>query len=133
LTLKSQQMNIKKAKKGPAYKYDAALRRKIVEELLSGTILISHLQKKYNIGGCGTIMRWVKEFQDEDQNLLSSGMEKPQDKNSDANKEKTFQDLEAELKLARLKIIALETMIDVAEEQLNIEIRKKSGTKPSSE
>ena len=31
--------------------------------------------------------------------------------------------------LAKLKIIGLETLIDVAEEQLNIEIRKKPGTK----
>lgn len=126
-------MNIKRAKNGPPRKFDTTTRRKIVKELLSGTILVSHLQKKYNIGGCGTIMRWVKEFENEDQNLLSSGMEEPQDKNSEANKDKIFQDLEAELKLAKLKIIALETMIDVAEEQLNIEIRKKSGTKPSSE
>jgi hypothetical protein len=78
-------------------------------------------------------MRWVKEYQNEGQNLLSSGMEKSQDKSSDGNTERTFQELEAELKLAKLKIIALETMIDVAEEQLNIEIRKKSGTKPFSE
>ena len=126
-------MNIKKGKKGPPRKFEATTRRKIVEELLSGTISLSELRKKYNIGGHETIMRWVKEYQSEDHNLLSSGMETPNDKSSDVNTEKTFQDLEAELKLARLKIIALETMIDVAEEQLNIEIRKKSGTKPSSE
>lgn len=133
MTLKSQQMNIKTRKGGPPRKYDASLRRKIVEELLSGTILISQLQKKYNVGGCGTIMRWAKEFQKEDQNLLSSDMGNSQNKKSDPVTETTSRNLEAELKLAKLKIIALETMIDVAEEQLNIEIRKKSGTKPSSE
>lgn len=41
--------------------------------------------------------------------------------------------LEEELRLAKLKIICLETMIDVAEETLQIEIRKKAGTKPSGE
>lgn len=125
-------MNIKKGKKGPPRKFDATTRRKIVTELLSGLFSLSELKRKYSIGGHDTIMRWVKECQDEDHNLLSSDMEKPQDKNSNGN-EQSLQDLEAELKLAKLKIIALETMIDVAEEQLNIEIRKKSGTKPSSE
>ncbi len=37
------------------------------------------------------------------------------------------------LQEAQLKIMALNTMIDVAEEQLKIDIRKKSGAKPSSE
>lgn len=125
-------MNIKRVKNGPPRKFDATTRRKIVEELLSGTILISHLQKKYNIGGCGTIMRWVKEFQTEDQNLVSSVVENAKEKANRSN-EKSTRDLEAELKLAKLKITALETMIDIAEEQFKIEIRKKSGTKPSSE
>jgi transposase len=35
------------------------------------------------------------------------------------------------LELATLKVAALETLIDVAEDQLNIDIRKKSGTKQS--
>ncbi|MGK6353578.1 helix-turn-helix domain-containing protein, partial [Parapedobacter sp. DT-150] len=39
--------------------------------------------------------------------------------------------LERELAEARLKIRALETMIDIAEEQLKIDIRKKSGAKQS--
>ena len=125
-------MNIKTRKGGPPRKYDTAVRRKIVEELLSGTILVSQLQKKYNVGGCGTIMRWVKEFQEEDQNLLSSNVENPKEK-SNSSSEKPSKDLETELKLAKAKIAALETMIDIAEEQFKIEIRKKSGTKPSSE
>jgi len=39
--------------------------------------------------------------------------------------------LKAALKEADLKIKALDTMIDVAEEQLKINIRKKSGAKQS--
>jgi hypothetical protein len=39
--------------------------------------------------------------------------------------------LEQQLAEAQLKIRALETMIDIAEEQLKIDIRKKSGAKQS--
>ena len=40
--------------------------------------------------------------------------------------------LQKALEEAELKIKALNTLIDVAEEQLKIDIRKKSGTKQSS-
>ena len=42
---------------------------------------------------------------------------------------KRMRELEKQLEDAQMKTIALETMIDIAEEQLKIVIRKKSGTK----
>ena len=41
--------------------------------------------------------------------------------------------LDEELRLAKLKIICLETMIDLAEKNLQIDIRKKPGAKPAGE
>lgn len=43
-----------------------------------------------------------------------------------------IEQLRKELEEARLKIVALETMIDVAEKELNLDIRKKSGIKRSN-
>jgi transposase-like protein len=123
----------KNRKEGRPFKYEPSFRRKVALEYLSGEFSYNALMRKYQFKGDGNIKRWIKEYQKQEQELLTSGMEKPQDKKFDPTTEKTFQDLEAELKLARLKIIALETMIDVAEEQLHIDIRKKPGTKPSSE
>ena len=40
-----------------------------------------------------------------------------------------FNPLDEELKQARLQILALESMISIAEKQLNYPIRKKFGTK----
>jgi hypothetical protein len=37
--------------------------------------------------------------------------------------------LKKALQEAQIKIICLETMIDIAEKELNVNIRKKSGTK----
>ena len=42
---------------------------------------------------------------------------------------KRLKELEKQLEHAQMKNIALETMIDIAEEQLRISIRKKSGPK----
>jgi transposase len=126
-------MNIKKGKRGGQHKYDLSLKRKVCEELLSGQITLGELARKYNIPGAGTIMRWVKWFQKEQEELLfSPPMEKSQNNNDPAT-ENTDKGLEAELRLAKAKIATLETMIDIAEDHFKIEIRKKSGTKPSSE
>ena len=43
--------------------------------------------------------------------------------------QKRMKELEKQLEDAQMKNIALETMIDIAEEQLRISIRKKSGPK----
>jgi transposase len=126
-------MNIKKGKKGSPHKYELSLKRKICEELLSGQITIGDLAKKYNVAGSGTIGRWLKWYQAEQQELVSSSAMNPSQINENSDENKSDKKIEEELRLAKAKIATLETMIDIAEEQFNIEIRKKSGTKQSSE
>ena len=53
----------------------------------------------------------------------------PEEKLEKASLEKRIKALEKALDMAKLKNIAIETMIDVAEEQFNISIRKKAGPK----
>lgn len=50
---------------------------------------------------------------------------------STSNLEKENEALKQALELSILKVAGLETMIDIAEEQFNIDIRKKSGAKQS--
>lgn len=77
-------------------------------------------------------MRWVKWYQKEQSELLSSqSMSNPPENISNEEQDKAA--LQKELELAKAKIATLETMIDIAEEHFKIEIRKKSGTKPSVE
>ena len=52
--------------------------------------------------------------------------------NEDASAlKKENEELKKALELAMLKVAALETLVDVAEEQFNIQIRKKPGAKQS--
>lgn len=125
-------MNIKKAKRGRQYKYEFSFKRKVCEELFQGQITVPDLCRKYNISGGGTIYRWIKWYQEEQGNLLPSESMAIEPKSGE-EPEKDTKDLQEELRLAKAKITTLETMIDIAEEQFNIEIRKKSGTKPSIE
>jgi hypothetical protein len=54
-------------------------------------------------------------------------------KAKESNQELKKQLLEAQAQIDKLQLKnkALETMINIAEKQLNVEIRKKSGSKPS--
>ena len=69
--------------------------------------------------GLDTVWAWVREIRKE----LS--LESPQDKSAP----KTLSKEAEELASLRLKVSALETMIDIAESELGVDIRKKSGTK----
>ena len=57
----------------------------------------------------------------------------PSENDEDQYSPAAFNKLREELKFAKIKALTLETMIDIADEEFNIQIRKKSGTKPSVE
>lgn len=131
-------MNIKKGKAGPKPKYELSFKRKLCEELLSGTISLRGIVRKYNLRSVGTVSGWIKWYQQEQIeliNLQSMSTQPSQSETNDSSSKSSeeYRKLQEELKLAKLKVTALETMIDIAEDQFNIEIRKKPGTKPLGE
>lgn len=119
--------------------YDQAFKSTICLEVLWGNLSYSEARSAYGIKGQGTIPRWVKQYQNQtvsgnlhsmnvkDSNTHGINPEEGGDKSEDLQKKN--HELEAALKMAKLKITALETLIDIAESDLNIDIRKKSGTK----
>jgi len=129
--------NIKKGKKGLPSKFDASLKRKIVEELYSGTVTRGELVKKYKLAGHGTVRWFERWYEKEQKQMLPSALmepdKEPEEMITFSQQPQDAAVLAEELRLARLKIICLETMIDVAEQGLRIDIRKKAGAKPSGE
>lgn len=111
--------------------YDPSFKRKVCLEYLTKGISIYRLRKKYNIRGTSTIQRWVGNYHKEQQMLTLDNMITDPKDTSDSGSAQEDHSLREKLKQAELKVIALETMIDLAEEHFDIEIRKKSGTKPS--
>jgi len=90
-------------------------KRSIVRAVLDGRLTIREANIKHRIQGRDTIKRWIREFK-----------EAPLKEQSSI---KNNSPLEEQLAAANLKVLALETLIDVAEEDLKIKIRKKSGAK----
>lgn len=106
--------------------YTKLQKRTIVTAIEQGRMTIKEAQTAYNIKTEKTIRDWLLCFKEEKVDICIVTQPrmaniKPSDK----------QALEKALLETDLKIKALNTMIDVAEEQLKIDIRKKSGAKQS--
>lgn len=107
---------------------------KIVKEIQSG--LISNRAACFKYGLCRNTLRLfitkfsIRTLGDDFSNQILISMNDDQ-KESILNKK--VQQLTKDLEYAKLKIVSLETMITVAENDLKIKIRKKPGTKQLKE
>lgn len=106
----------------------------VVRDYLSSGISKEELKRKYNFGGNNNIYRWLSKFGVSKPNALSieSSRVMPKEKlksTSEQILEQKIKQLEDELKREQFRTTALNTMIDIAERELKIDIRKKSGAK----
>ena len=121
----------RKLSKSSKKSYSPFEKRKIVEEIRSGFYSIDQAREKYILPKrkLRNWNRWYFKIR-----LLPHFKAKPLPTMKKANQqveELKKQLLEAQTlnKKLQLKNTALETMIDIAEKQLDIDIRKKSGSK----
>ena len=108
-------------------------KQEIINEYLLGKVGYRVLSKKYGV--CrSAINRWVMDFQGRPRSksrelkAVHLPLMKQQDTSEDNPKEVSV--LQKELVQERLRNKLLTAIIDVAEEELKIPIRKKYGTKP---
>lgn len=104
-------------------------KNKVLDALARG-MSVKEASVSFGINDISTICRWrrQKQLQDADLVAVLTPMAKEKKKVNNHNE----QALADSLAQAELKIRALEMMIDLAEEQFNIDIRKKSGAKRSA-
>jgi len=97
-------------------------RRQIVLSIETGGQTFDEAVKRYMINE-GTLYNWLKKFSSDiaSKQTTCSMETASQDLIKSSNKE--------QIEALKLKIAALETMIDVAEKEFNIPIRKKHGSK----
>lgn len=106
----------------------------VVQEYLNTDITLEELKKKHSIRGNNCIPNWKRKFGTsevtEEQINLQRTMSKEKEKTPQERKlEAKIKELEKALEYERMRTLALDTMINVAERDLKISIRKKSGTK----
>jgi len=113
-------------------------KRSIVRAIKSGQMTMYQVQETYGIKSATTVRNWVRQFEQENDELGAVkdnlGMKKKKPAQTALTPEQAeLKALKKSLADAELKVAALNTLIDVAEEQLNINIRKKPGAKQSND
>ncbi len=111
-------------------------RRSIVRAIEEGRMTVAEAKLAYNLKWTPRITKWLRDYRRENEELVISGKTLMKDKmenqqpDSDTDKKALAQALK-ELEEEKLKVKALNTLIDVAEEQFKISIRKKPGARQS--
>ncbi|MBB5441409.1 transposase [Pedobacter sp. AK017] len=117
----------------PQYKsYSTAEKRTVVRAVASGGMTFKQAKIAFNITHESMIRRWAKDFKEENIDLSSFTPKEMPKKKADLTDNSELKALRKALEQEVLKNKALNTMIDIAEQQLKIDIRKKSGARQSS-
>jgi transposase-like protein len=117
-------------------KYSDEFKWQVVQEVLSGKLTKDEARRVYGIKGKSAVLNWLRRIGGiESSNLadfkpLSEQEEKLRMKEL-SEKDKRIKELEAELSRERLRADLWQKIVELAEEQLNIDVRKKFGAKPS--
>lgn len=121
----------KKGKSGPQSRYDVAFMRAVALEYQTSDLSVNQLARKYGLSHTLTY-QWITRFSLElsTETLILPPMTPEEQKALEALKQQN-EELLKRLELAHLKITGLELLIDQAEQELNVDIRKKPGTKQS--
>lgn len=108
--------------------YNESLKREVLFEVQSGQISKEEARRKYGIKGHSTILKWIRKFEGSDPHYQSI-----MDYSKSEKKEliKRIKELERKLEDEQIRSFGYSKMIDIAEEQLKVSIRKKPDTKQS--
>jgi transposase-like protein len=121
---------------GESKTYNEAFKRKVVTEVLSGRLTKEQARLRYGIGGNNTILDWMRKYAGF--KMRTAGCDPLpilRNMSTDESKEELkdkIKQLEAKLEYAELKGRAYQIMVEIAKEQYNLDLEKKSGAKQSN-
>ena len=108
-------------------RYSDDFRKSVVEEVLSGRLSKDEARRQYGIRGKSAVLNWIRKFDASRTHPMKKKRTLQQRDTSELEAENKR--LREELELERLRTLSLNVMIDLAEEQFKVPIRKKSGAK----
>ena len=112
-----------------SHRYSEALKQKVVEEVSKGKISIAQARRNYDIRGHMTIQRWMRDY-DKSLNIRKEVVfiTKKNESMKVKQLKKEKQELESALAQAQLKIISLESTLEVISEEYGDDLKKKLDT-----
>ena len=125
-------MEGRKYQRGAKSSYADSLRRAAARLYLESDLSYLQVSEYYNLPNKYLVKEWVKWYRKrKDQEHISPPAMTPEEQAQLKAYQKRVQELEARLQKANLKIEGLERLIEIAEQELKVDIVKKPGTKPS--
>ncbi len=116
----------------PRTYFSDVLKLRIIQEVVSGSISKEAAKRKYGIKGNSAISKWMCKFGYTGDPYQSTEVMKSKELSDDpAGLRLRIKELEKALADAKLSSEAYSTMIDIAEQEFKIPIRKKFVTKQS--
>jgi len=118
----------KRGRKGNASKYSISFMRQVVADYVNGDQSLRQVARKYGIVH-QLIGEWKTRFSSDiayQSDIIA--MTEEEQKELEALK-KQMQALEKKLDYEKMRNFALETMLDLAKEQLGVDVRKNFGAK----
>ena len=111
------------------HRYSLAFKQKVVSEIERGELKIGDAQRIYDIRGSDTIQSWIRKLGKN--HLLNKvvRIEMKDEKERIQELEKQVKGLEAALAQSHVKNIALESLIECAEEHYQSDFKKNFGGK----
>lgn len=111
-------------------RYSETFKIHVVSEIENGKLNIAEANRKYNIAGHMTVTKWCRKygkFSEKHTHLKGAIMAREDHELIRLHNE--IKALKTSLEDAQMKNVVLETMIDIAEKEMEIPIRKKYGAK----
>lgn len=117
---------------GPSrmYRYSEAFKQKVVSEIERGQYSIGEAKDIYELSPT-SIRSWIRQRGKNDliRKVIKVEMKNEADKIKQLEREK--RELESALAQAHLKILTLESTIEVAQERYHVDLKKSTGSKGS--
>jgi transposase-like protein len=112
-------------------KYSLAFKQQVVREYEAGASLLA-LKKRYGIGGGSTVRRWVDKYGQAGLRHKVMVIQSPQEQDQVKTLKEKVRQLEQVVAQLSLDKLMLQSVLDVAEAELGVEWKKKSGRLSSS-
>ena len=110
-------------------KYETSFRRWLVCEIESGRMSWQEARQRFNLPYRFDMQykQWQQKYSDEI--VLTLPLMSAKERTDIQALEQRIKELEKQLEFAQMKIVAMNTVIDIAEKSYKLEIRKKFGPK----
>lgn len=127
-------MKGRKNQTGSRSKYGQAFRDQVALDYERGDLSYRQIIEKYGLPSVELPKWWVRCYRKKSDLEVTVPIPMTEkEKQGEKALKRRISELEKQLADAELRAFAYDTLIDVAEEQLGVEIRKKSGTKQSND